>query len=283
MDKIKSFGNSALNGVHNVGQFAVDSASEGVSYISDSAKRVLHNSYDGVKKSGMIDIASKIIHCQSLDELDMTKIIVLLLAIICIIVIIFFLPKLNKSADLEKKILDSKVVKIIIACFLLYSFFEYNIDVFIGEVVITFFLFWFHHGYSAEHYGPVSTAYTGSVFTPVPDVKNVIPGISKDIETGELIVGDSVKPIVEDVEPVEHKEEPKEEPELISVDEEELDRFSGYSPNTLDNYSKQEGIFDQRDFMIMPESAPERQNTFDRICDCTKCTKPTSFVDRRLF
>ena len=53
----------------------------------------------------------------------------------------------------------------------------------------------------------------------------------------------------------------------------------------LSIYDKQGKIFDQRDFMIMPEQAPERNTMIDRLYQSTKCNcenKPTSMIDREI-
>ena len=63
----------------------------------------------------------------------------------------------------------------------------------------------------------------------------------------------------------------------------DFDDVVGVSNNNLEVIKNQENIFDQRDFMIQPEVIKEQQQAYNRICDCTKCTKPTSYVEQRLF
>lgn len=315
----KNIGNAVIDKVEDFGASITDTASSAVSYSASKGKSVIDSLLDTSEKAGTSEIFRKIKGLKMLDEMDLNKIIILLIAIIAIIVVVFILPKLNKSADLEKRILDSKFIKFIVCLVLIYAFYQYNVEIFLIMLVIVFFLYWFHHGYSVENYGPVKTACVGSKFEKVAAALEEKPVVVvKKIEGGEVVVNDfdDVKEkIVEEVKAEEKKkgfldrvlksetvedfdevEEKMINDAVKSADEivdetgevdvpADIPEFNanGLENDTIGAYDRQQEIFDQRDFMIMPEGAPERQSTFERICDCTKCTKPSSYVDRRVF
>lgn len=333
MNVVKSVGSTAANGFGKVGEFvsnsaqkgydfakdrvgdvygfAKDSAAKGIEYTKAGVQNLADSVSSTANKSGMSDVFSKLFKFQSLDEFDLTRVIVLLLAAIVIIVVVFFLPKLNKSAKFMKSILDSKFVKFLMCCVLFYAFYQYDIEIFLIMFGIVFAIYWFHSGYTAEHYGPVSMAVIGEEYKKLDKVlaeKDV--AVVRKTEHGELIVGDInefKEEVAEQVAEQEqkkslidklfHREQPIVEPateeeiiedtiktvEDVAVVPDPFDSVVGNGNNTLEMLNNQQEIFDQRDFMIMPEMAEERQSTFNRICDCTRCAKPTSFVEQRVF
>lgn len=255
-----------------------------------SLSQLIHSSSDNllsgvestIERSGVKSVSEKLFKFEMPTENEITKIIVLLLAIIAIIVVVFFIPRLNKDASFEKMILDSKIIKLIFCCVLLYGFYHYSLKMFGVVLLITFFLFWFHHGYSVEKYGPVNMMNLGEVWQ---DVVNAFGEqdevVLKKNEHGEIVVGEHEKKVVEKVEKEVEKDEKEVEIEKVekSVDE-DVKEETGFSNNSEEMYERQQQIFDQRDFMILPERGEERAQIFDRICDCTRCTKPTSFVEK---
>lgn len=299
-----------IQGVQKVGEVVTDSVSKGINFVTsnignvkDYAKSGVQNLYESttstMDKSGVSDIFNKIMHFQAPNELDMTKMIVLLLAAIVIIIVVFIIPKYNKSSKFMKLILDNKIIKILICCVLLYAFYQYDVEVFIVMLVIVFALYWFHNGYVAEHYGPIDTINIGSEYYKLNNISNNDKAaVIKKIAHNQVVV-DDLDSIKEDIIAEDKKndiiskvnEEIKEADKSVAVVSDsgdnmasyDIDNVVGVSNNNLELIKNQENIFDQRDFMIQPEVIKEQQQVYNRICDCTKCTKPTSYVDQRLF
>ena len=298
-----------IQGVQKVGEVVTDSVSKGINFVTsnignvkDYAKSGVQNLYESttstMDKSGVSDVFNKLLHFQAPNELDMTKMIVLLLAAIVIIIVVFIIPKYNKSSKFMKLILDNKIIKILICCVLLYAFYQYDVEVFIVMLVIVFALYWFHNGYVAEHYGPIDTINIGSEYYKLNNISNNDKAaIIKKIAHNQVVV-DDLDSIKEDIIAEDKKndiiskvnEEIKEADKVAVVSDSgdnmasyDIDNVVGVSNNNLELIKNQENIFDQRDFMIQPEVIKEQQQVYNRICDCTKCTKPTSYVDQRLF
>ena len=299
-----------IQGVQKVGEVVTDSVSKGINFVTDNIKNVKDYAKSGVQnlyesttstmdKSGISDIFNKIMHFQAPNELDMTKIIVLLLAAIVIIIVVFIIPKYNKSSKFMKLILDNKIIKILICCVLFYAFYQYDVEVFIVMLVIVFALYWFHNGYVAEHYGPIDTINIGSEYYKLNNIlNNDKAAIIKKTGHNQIVV-DDLDSIKEDIIAEDKKndiiskvnEEIKEADKPVTVVSDsgdnmasyDIDNVVGVSNNNLEVIKNQENIFDQRDFMIQPEVIKEQQQAYNRICDCTKCTKPTSYVEQRLF
>ena len=299
-----------IQGVQKVGEVVTDSVSKGINFVTsnignvkDYAKSGVQNLYESttstMDKSGVSDVFNKLLHFQAPNELDMTKMIVLLLAAIVIIIVVFIIPKYNKSSKFMKLILDNKIIKILICCVLLYAFYQYDVEVFIVMLVIVFALYWFHNGYVAEHYGPIDTINIGSEYYKLNNISNNDKAaIIKKIAHNQVVV-DDLDSIKEDIITKDKKndiiskvnEEIKEADKSVAVVSDsgdnmasyDIDNVVGVSNNNLELIKNQENIFDQRDFMIQPEVIKEQQQAYNRICDCTKCTKPTSYVEQRLF
>ena len=299
-----------IQGVQKVGEVVTDSVSKGINFVTsnignvkDYAKSGVQNLYESttstMDKSGVSDIFNKIMHFQAPNELDMTKMIVLLLAAIVIIIVVFIIPKYNKSSKFMKLILDNKIIKILICCVLFYAFYQYDVEVFIVMLVIVFALYWFHNGYVAEHYGPIDTINIGSEYYKLNNIlNNDKAAIIKKTGHNQIVV-DDLDNIKEDIIAEDKKndiiskvnEEIKEADKPVDVVKDSGDNMANYdfddvvgvSNNNLEVIKNQENIFDQRDFMIQPEVIKEQQQAYNRICDCTKCTKPTSYVEQRLF
>ena len=299
-----------IQGVQKVGEVVTDSVSKGINYVTsnignikDYAKNGVKNLYESttstMDKSGVSDVFNKIMHFQAPNELDMTKMIVLLLAAIVIIIVVFIIPKYNKSSRFMKLILDNKIIKILMCCVLFYAFYQYDVEVFIVMLVIVFALYWFHNGYVAEHYGPIDTINIGSEYYKLNNISNNDKAaIIKKIAHNQVVV-DDLDSIKEDIIAENKKndiiskvnEEIKEADKSVAVVSDsgdnmasyDIDNVVGVSNNNLELIKNQENIFDQRDFMIQPEVIKEQQQAYNRICDCTKCTKPTSYVEQRLF
>ena len=299
-----------IQGVQKVGEVVTDSVSKGINYVTsnigtvkDYAKSGVQNLYESttstMDKSGVSDVFNKLLHFQAPNELDMTKMIVLLLAAIVIIIVVFIIPKYNKSSKFMKLILDNKIIKILICCVLFYAFYQYDVEVFIVMLVIVFALYWFHNGYVAEHYGPIETINIGSEYYKLNNIlNNDKAAVIKKTGQDEVVV-DDLDNIKEDIIAEDKKndiiskvnEEIKEADKPVAVVKDSGDNMANYdfddvvgvSNNNLEVIKNQENIFDQRDFMIQPEVIKEQQQAYNRICDCTKCTKPTSYVEQRLF
>ena len=299
-----------IQGVQKVGEVVTDSVSKGINFVTsnignvkDYAKSGVQNLYESttstMDKSGVSDIFNKIMHFQAPNELDMTKMIVLLLAAIVIIIVVFIIPKYNKSSKFMKLILDNKIIKILICCVLFYAFYQYDVEVFIVMLVIVFALYWFHNGYVAEHYGPIDTINIGSEYYKLTNLlNNDKAAVIKKTGHNEVVV-DDLDNIKEDIITEDKKndiiskvnEEIKEADKPVNIVKDSGDNMANYdfddvvgvSNNNLEVIKNQENIFDQRDFMIQPEVIKEQQQAYNRICDCTKCTKPTSYVEQRLF
>ena len=299
-----------IQGVQKVGEVVTDSVSKGINFVTsnignvkDYAKSGVQNLYESttstMDKSGVSDVFNKLLHFQAPNELDMTKMIVLLLAAIVIIIVVFIIPKYNKSSKFMKLILDNKIIKILICCVLFYAFYQYNVEVFIVMLVIVFALYWFHNGYVAEHYGPIDTINIGSEYYKLNNIlNNDKAAVIKKTGHNEVVV-DDLDNIKEDIIAEDKKndiiskvnEEIKEADKSVDVVKDSGDNMANYdfddvvgvSNNNLEVIKNQENIFDQRDFMIQPEVIKEQQQAYNRICDCTKCTKPTSYVEQRLF
>ena len=299
-----------IQGVQKVGEVVTDSVSKGINFVTsnignvkDYAKSGVQNLYESttstMDKSGVSDVFNKLLHFQAPNELDMTKMIVLLLAAIVIIIVVFIIPKYNKSSKFMKLILDNKIIKILICCVLLYAFYQYDVEVFIVMLVIVFALYWFHNGYVAEHYGPIDTINIGSEYYKLNNIlNNDKAAVIKKTGHNEVVV-DDLDNIKEDIIAEDKKndiiskvnEEIKEADKPVAVVKDSGDNMANYdfddvvgvSNNNLEVIKNQENIFDQRDFMIQPEVIKEQQQAYNRICDCTKCTKPTSYVEQRLF
>ena len=299
-----------IQGVQKVGEVVTDSVSKGINFVTsnignvkDYAKSGVQNLYESttstMDKSGVSDVFNKLLHFQAPNELDMTKMIVLLLAAIVIIIVVFIIPKYNKSSKFMKLILDNKIIKILICCVLLYAFYQYDVEVFIVMLVIVFALYWFHNGYVAEHYGPIDTINIGSEYYKLNNLlNNDKAAVIKKTGHNEVVV-DDLDNIKEDIIAEDKKndiiskvnEEIKEADKPVAVVKDSGDNMANYdfddvvgvSNNNLEVIKNQENIFDQRDFMIQPEVIKEQQQAYNRICDCTKCTKPTSYVEQRLF
>lgn len=304
-----------IQGVQKVGEVVTDNVSKGINFVTDNignvrdyAKSGVQNLYESttstMDKSGVSDVFNKLMHFQGLNELDMTKMIVLLLAAIVIIIVVFIIPKYNKSSKFMKLILDNKIIKILICCVLFYAFYQYNVEVFIVMLVIVFALYWFHNGYVAEHYGPIDTINIGSEYYKLNNLlNNDKAAVIKKTGHNEIVVDDlnNVKEdiIAEDkknniISDIVKNDNLKEDDKSFAVDQVvndsgdnvanyDFDNVVGVSNNNLEVIKNQENIFDQRDFMIQPEVIKEQKQAYNRICDCTKCTKPTSFVEQRLF
>ena len=298
-----------IQGVQKVGEVVTDSVSKGINFVTsnignvkDYAKSGVQNLYESttstMDKSGISDVFNKLLHFQAPNELDMTKMIVLLLAAIVIIIVVFIIPKYNKSSKFMKLILDNKIIKILICCVLFYAFYQYDVEVFIVMLVIVFALYWFHNGYVAEHYGPIDTINIGSEYYKLNNIlNNDKAAVIKKTGHNEVVVDDLDN--IEDIIAEDKKndiiskvnEEIKEADKPVAVvkdsgdnmDNYDFDDVVGVSNNNLEVIKNQENIFDQRDFMIQPEVIKEQQQAYNRICDCTKCTKPTSYVEQRLF
>ena len=298
-----------IQGVQKVGEVVTDSVSKGINFVTsnignvkDYAKSGVQNLYESttstMDKSGVSDVFNKLLHFQAPNELDMTKMIVLLLAAIVIIIVVFIIPKYNKSSKFMKLILDNKIIKILICCVLFYAFYQYDVEVFIVMLVIVFALYWFHNGYVAEHYGPIETINIGSEYYKLNNLlNNDKAAIIKKTGHNEVVVDDLDN--IEDIIAEDKKndiiskvnEEIKEADKPVDVVKDSGDNMANYdfddvvgvSNNNLEVIKNQENIFDQRDFMIQPEVIKEQQQAYNRICDCTKCTKPTSYVEQRLF
>ena len=299
-----------IQGVQKVGEVVTDSVSKGINFVTsnignvkDYAKSGVQNLYESttstMDKSGVSDVFNKLLHFQAPNELDMTKMIVLLLAAIVIIIVVFIIPKYNKSSRFMKLILDNKIIKILMCCVLFYAFYQYDVEVFIVMLVIVFALYWFHNGYVAEHYGPIDTINIGSEYYKLNNISNNDKAaIIKKIAHNQVVV-DDLDSIKEDIIAEDKKndiiskvnEEIKEADKPVAVVKDSGDNMANYdfddvvgvSNNNLEVIKNQENIFDQRDFMIQPEVIKEQQQAYNRICDCTKCTKPTSYVEQRLF
>ena len=299
-----------IQGVQKVGEVVTDSVSKGINFVTsnignvkDYAKSGVQNLYESttstMDKSGVSDVFNKLLHFQAPNELDMTKMIVLLLAAIVIIIVVFIIPKYNKSSKFMKLILDNKIIKILICCVLLYAFYQYDVEVFIVMLVIVFALYWFHNGYVAEHYGPIDTINIGSEYYKLNNIlNNDKAAVIKKTGHNDIVV-DDLDNIKEDIIAEDKKndiiskvnEEIKEADKSVAVVSDsgdnmasyDIDNVVGVSNNNLELIKNQENIFDQRDFMIQPEVIKEQQQAYNRICDCTKCTKPTSYVEQRLF
>ena len=299
-----------IQGVQKVGEVVTDSVSKGINFVTsnigtvkDYATSGIKNLYDSttstMDKSGVSDVFNKIMHFKAPNELDMTKMIVLLLAAIVIIIVVFIIPKYNKSSKFMKLILDNKIIKILICCVLFYAFYQYDVEVFIVMLVIVFALYWFHNGYVAEHYGPIETINIGSEYHKLNNIiNNDKAAVIKKTGHNDIVV-DDLDNIKEDIIAEDKKndiiskvnEEIKEADKPVAVVSDsgdnmasyDIDNVVGVSNNNLELIKNQENIFDQRDFMIQPEVIKEQQQVYNRICDCTKCTKPTSYVDQRLF
>ena len=299
-----------IQGVQKVGEVVTDSVSKGINFVTSNIGNVKDYAKNGVKnlyesttstmdKSGVSDVFNKIMHFQAPNELDMTKMIVLLLAAIVIIIVVFIIPKYNKSSKFMKLILDNKIIKILICCVLFYAFYQYDVEVFIVMLVIVFALYWFHNGYVAEHYGPIDTINIGSEYYKLNNIlNNDKAAIIKKTGHNDIVV-DDLDNIKEDIIAEDKKndiiskvnEEIKESDKPVNVVKDSGDNMANYdfddvvgvSNNNLEVIKNQENIFDQRDFMIQPEVIKEQQQAYNRICDCTKCTKPTSYVEQRLF
>lgn len=299
-----------IQGVQKVGEVVTDSVSKGINYVTsnigtvkDYATSGIKNLYDSttstMDKSGVSDVFNKLMHFKAPNELDMTKMIVLLLAAIVIIIVVFIIPKYNKSSKFMKLILDNKIIKILMCCVLFYAFYQYDVEVFIVMLVIVFALYWFHNGYVAEHYGPIDTINIGSEYYKLNNIlNNDKAAIIKKTGHNQIVV-DDLDSIKEDIIAEDKKndiiskvnEEIKEADKSVAVVKDSGDNMANYdfddvvgvSNNNLEVIKNQENIFDQRDFMIQPEVIKEQQQAYNRICDCTKCTKPTSYVDQRLF
>ena len=299
-----------IQGVQKVGEVVTDSVSKGINFVTsnignvkDYAKSGVQNIYESttstMDKSGVSDVFNKLLHFQAPNELDMTKMIVLLLAAIVIIIVVFIIPKYNKSSKFMKLILDNKIIKILICCVLFYAFYQYDVEVFIVMLVIVFALYWFHNGYVAEHYGPIDTINIGSEYYKLNNIlNNDKAAVIKKTGHNEVVV-DDLDNIKEDIIAEDKKndiiskvnEEIKEADKPVAVVKDSGDNMANYdfddvvgvSNNNLEVIKNQENIFDQRDFMIQPEVIKEQQQAYNRICDCTKCTKPTSYVEQRLF
>ena len=299
-----------IQGVQKVGEVVTDSVSKGINFVTsnignvkDYAKSGVQNLYESttstMDKSGVSDVFNKLLHFQAPNELDMTKMIVLLLAAIVIIIVVFIIPKYNKSSKFMKLILDNKIIKILICCVLFYAFYQYDVEVFIVMLVIVFALYWFHNGYVAEHYGPIDTINIGSEYYKLNNIlNNDKAAVIKKTGHNDIVV-DDLDNIKEDIIAEDKKndiiskvnEEIKEADKPVNVvkdsgdnmDNYDFDDVVGVSNNNLEVIKNQENIFDQRDFMIQPEVIKEQQQAYNRICDCTKCTKPTSYVEQRLF
>lgn len=299
-----------IQGVQKVGEVVTDSVSKGINFVTSNIGNVKDYAKNGVKnlyesttstmdKSGVSDVFNKIMHFQAPNELDMTKMIVLLLAAIVIIIVVFIIPKYNKSSRFMKLILDNKIIKILMCCVLFYAFYQYDVEVFIVMLVIVFALYWFHNGYVAEHYGPIDTINIGSEYYKLNNIlNNDKAAIIKKTGHNQIVV-DDLDSIKEDIIAEDKKndiiskvnEEIKEDDKSVDVVKDSGDNMANYdfddvvgvSNNNLELIKNQENIFDQRDFMIQPEVIKEQQQVYNRICDCTKCTKPTSYVDQRLF
>ena len=298
-----------IKGVQKVGEVVTDSVSKGINFVTsnignvkDYAKSGVQNLYESttstMDKSGVSDVFNKLLHFQAPNELDMTKMIVLLLAAIVIIIVVFIIPKYNKSSKFMKLILDNKIIKILICCVLLYAFYQYDVEVFIVMLVIVFALYWFHNGYVAEHYGPIDTINIGSEYYKLNNLlNNDKAAIIKKTGHNQIVVDDLDN--IEDIIAEDKKndiiskvnEEIKEADKPVNIVKDSGDNMANYdfddvvgvSNNNLEVIKNQENIFDQRDFMIQPEVIKEQQQAYNRICDCTKCTKPTSYVEQRLF
>ena len=298
-----------IQGVQKVGEVVTDSVNKGINFVTDNIKNVKDYAKSGVQnlyesttstmdKSGVSDVFNKLLHFQAPNELDMTKMIVLLLAAIVIIIVVFIIPKYNKSSKFMKLILDNKIIKILICCVLFYAFYQYDVEVFIVMLVIVFALYWFHNGYVAEHYGPIDTINIGSEYYKLNNLlNNDKAAIIKKTGHNQIVVDDLDN--IEDIIAEDKKndiiskvnEEIKEADKPVNVVKDSGDNMANYdfddvvgvSNNNLEVIKNQENIFDQRDFMIQPEVIKEQQQAYNRICDCTKCTKPTSYVEQRLF
>src|SRR5574344_518255 len=101
MNTIEQIGQQTTNHINNFGR----AFSSFLSETQSSTTKM-------VNKTGIVSVFDKLIHFKSLDKSDLKNIIVFLIALICVIVIVFIIPKFNKNADLEKKILYCTIVKV---------------------------------------------------------------------------------------------------------------------------------------------------------------------------
>lgn len=306
LEKIKNNINTGLNKVGNMVQTGTDQVSN---FMSHSVKSIYDSSVSTANKTGLSSIFDKIKNHKSFDEMDLTNVVIMLIAIITIIVVVFFLPRFNKSTTFEKKLFNSTFFKFIICLFLFYAFYHYDIPLFCMCLIIVFIFFWFYHGCFTEH----------MITEEISKELNKKPAIIVKLEGGEIVIDDVDKfrqmIIADKIDEIkqlalnEVKQENSFTDKVKSTASSIIDTTSNAvssvasttsnvlstvaSPitNLLKNDSESEvieneitenqptEIFDQRDFMIMPEDAPERTGTFNRICDYTRCTKPTSFVE----
>lgn len=291
MNTLREFGNNTLDTVKKFGNRVKDTVGDAsslglntISSIRDSATNTAKELSD---KTGTTKIVSKLWNLKPLDENNLLDIVMMLIAIIAIVVVVFYLPKYSKTSSFEKKIFDSKFFKFIICLFLFYAFYFYDLPLFCMCLVIIFLFFWFHHGCFTEH----------MIGEEIAKELNKKPAVVVRIEGGEIIVDDvdKFKQMIISDKIDEIKEvalsEINQEPSFTDKIKSTASSVASTASSTLSKvaspitnlFSSEEDkpaeIFDQRDFMIMPENAPEKEELFNRICDGTKCSKPSSFVE----
>lgn len=307
MDSFNKLRQKIKSGLTSSGNFM----SQSVKSIYDSSANTFDKTLD---KTGFKKMYNKLWNLQSFDESDLLDIVMILIAIITIVIVVFYLPKFNKTATAEKKIFDSKFFKFIVCLFLFYAFYFYDLPLFCMCLVIVFLFFWFHHGCFTEHMigeeitkelnkkpAVVVRIEGGEIIVDDVDkfkqmiISDKIDEI-KEIalkENEDLSFGDKIKSFASSASNVATGAISSATGAVSSVastitspitnlfnKDEEVVPENLPSPNQeIEEPIQNKEIFDQRDFMIMPENAPERQGTFERICDCTRCTKPTSYVD----
>lgn len=298
--------NHIKNGVNSLSNTVKSSASKMSNFMSHSVKSIRDSSVDTIEKSGVSEMINKVKSLSLFDEMDIKNIIIILIAVIVIITVVFFLPKLNKSATFEKKLFNSKFFKFIICLFLFYAFYNYDLPLFCMCLVIIFLFMWFHNGCFTEH----------MIGEEITKELNKTPAIIVRIEGGEIVVEDAEKfkqMIISDK--IDEIKSASEETlgdkikstassavstasdAVSSVASTASDAVSAvastassalstvaspitnlFSKDDVEEIQPKE-IFDQRDFMVLNETAPQQQEIYNHICDGTRCMKPTSFVD----
>ena len=292
LERIK---NNIKNGANSISNTVKSSASKMSNFMTSSVKSIKDSSVDTLEKSGLSEMFNKIKSFNSFDEMDIKNIIIILIAVIVIITVVFFIPRFNKSSTFEKKLFNSKFFKFIICLFLFYAFYNYDIPLFCMCLVIIFLFLWFHHGCFTEH----------MIGEEITKELNKTPAVIVRIEGGEILVEDAdkfkqlfISNKVDDV-----KDEIVEDETLgdkikstassiASTASDVVSSVASTASNAVSTVAspitnlfsseeevKPKEIFDQRDFMILNETTPQKQEIYNHICDGTRCMKPTSFVD----
>lgn len=224
--------------------------------INNSVKNIYEGSVSTAEKAGFFDIFNKLKSLEFFDDNDMTKIIIFLIAIIVIVCVIYALPKLNKSAYYEKKILNSKFVRFLICLFLIYAFYHYSVDAFVVILAIVFFIFWFHNGYSMEH----------MISDVIKEELDKEPAVVVKLESGEIVI-DNIQKWKDEIR--EETEAELKKTSIIDKMKEGISTGVDKIKNIISPANEEEKIFDQRDFMIKPEEHKEQLNVYENLYDCS--------------